>query len=84
MPQYTALSSINIPDYYYLVLGGLTSISMMFYRLVMHKKMLLYTEEAGQGLNDKNTYSGIKIVALNLISTAGWMQVFMIAAVVTS
>jgi phosphatidylglycerophosphate synthase len=84
MPQYSFGSLLNMPSYYYLVLGGLTSINMMLYRLVMHKKMLLYTEEAGQGLNDKNTYSGIKIIALNLTSTAGLMQVFMIIAVATN
>lgn len=84
MPKHSILSLLNILDYYYLVLGGLTSINMMFYRLVMHKKMLLYTEDAGQGLNDKNTYSGFKIIALNLTSTAGLMQVFMVIAVATN
>lgn len=84
MPQHTIAFLLIIPDYYYLVFGGLTSINMMLYRLVMHKKMLLYTEEAGQGLNDKNTYSGIEIIALNLTSTAGLIQVFMIIAVATN
>lgn len=84
IPENSIAALLSVPSYYYLILGGLTSINMMLYRLVMHKKMLLYTEEAGQGLNDKNTYSGIKIIALNLTSTAGLMQVFMLIAVATN
>lgn len=74
----------DIPDYYYIVMGGMTSVLELFYRLVMHKKMLLYGEEAGEGLNDKNTYSLPKIIALNVISTAGLLQVFMLICIYTN
>ncbi len=73
-----------IPDYYYIVMGGMTSILLLFYRLVMHKKMLLYGEAAGEGLNDKNTYNIFKIIGLNILSTAGIMQVAMLICIYTN
>ena len=77
-------SEYVVPDIYFIAMGGLTSISMMFYRLVMHKKSLLYYNDEARGLiSDKNTYSLLMIIALNITSTAGFMQVFMIIAVIT-
>ena len=73
-----------IPDIYFVAMGGLTSINTMFYRLVMHKKSLLYLEDTNKGLiSDKNTYSWPMILALNITSTAGFMQLFMIVAVIS-
>ena len=83
IPFYSVFSNIQIADVYYIAMGGLTSIYTMFYRLVMHKHMLIYGNSGSDGaLSDKSTYSLPMIIALNIISTAGFMQVFMIIAVV--
>lgn len=83
IPDHSLFKSIRVPDIYFIAMGGLTSINMMFYRLVIHKKMLLYSDDSGRGLiSDKNTYSLLMIIALNITSTAGFMQVFMIFAVI--
>ena len=84
VPSSSLLNDSIFQDIYFVAMGGLTSINMMFYRLVMHKKSLLYGKDADSGLiSDKNTYSLPMIIALNLTSTAGFVQVFMIIAVVT-
>lgn len=72
----------RIPDFYYMAMGGLASILSLFSRLVMHKKMLLFSYEAGAKLQDKSQYSGIRILALNLTSPSGFIQIIMLLAVV--
>ena len=71
-----------LPDHYYMAMGGLTSVCTLFSRLVMHKKMLLFSYEAGAKLQDKSEYSGIRLIALNLTSPSGFVQVIMLLAVV--
>lgn len=70
-----------IEDYIYVVLGGLTALFTLFSRLVMHKKMLLFSYESARSLQDKSTYSGIRLVGLNLTSPSGFVQILMLAAV---
>ena len=73
---------LNIPDYYYLVLSGLTSILLLFSRLVMHKKMVLFSASAGDSLRDKSTYSWFKLIYLNITSPSGFIDVFLIIAII--
>lgn len=70
-----------LPDHYYMAMGGLSSMLALFSRLVMHKKMLLFSYEAGAKLQDKSQYSGIRLLGLNLTSPSGFMQIFMLLAV---
>jgi len=70
-----------IPTYMYIVLAGLTALSCLLSRLVMHKKMLLFSAEAGSSLNNKGNYSLYKIIALNITSPSGFMQVIMLLAI---
>lgn len=74
------LDFLTIPDYYYVVMAGLTAMFTLFSRLVMHKKMLLFSEKENS-LRDKGAYSLFKIIALNLTSPSGFVQVIMLIAV---
>ena len=76
------LNVFEIPDYYYIALAGLTSICFLFSRLVMHKKMVLFSAEAGNSLRDKSTYSWFKLIYLNITSPAGFIGVFLILSVI--
>lgn len=76
------LDILPLEDYVFVVLAGLTSIFTLYSRLVMHKKMVLFSEKAGEKLRDKSKYSGIRLIALNLTSPSGFMQVIMLLSVV--
>ena len=71
-----------IPDYWYIAFGGLISLSALFTRLVMHKKMLLFSKNEGITFTDKSNYSLPQIIALNLTSPSGFTTIFMLFAVV--
>ncbi len=73
---------IPFDDHIFIVLAGLTSIFTLYSRLVMHKKMVLLSEKAGEKLSDKSKYSGIKLIALNLTSPSGFMQIIMLISVI--
>lgn len=63
-------------SYLLLIIGGLTSIFSIFPRLVLHKKKSSnINSESVKNISDKKNYSFSKIVALNLISPSGFMQV---------
>lgn len=80
----TKFDVIPFDDYVFVVLAGLTSIFTLYSRLVMHKKMVLFSEKAGKKLRDKSKYSGIRLIALNLTSPSGFMQIIMLACVALS
>ncbi|HFU3730804.1 TPA: CDP-alcohol phosphatidyltransferase family protein [Streptococcus suis] len=67
-----------------IILGGLSSISLIFPRLVMHK----YINEVGknasaESVKNKQSFSPLKIFALNLTSITGLPQVFILIAILT-
>ena len=71
-----------VPDYYYIVLSGLTALFTMFSRLVMHKKILLFANGEGSELREKENYSSIRLVMLNLTSPSGFINLILIGAVI--
>ncbi len=80
-----AFDILPIEDYIYLVLGGLTSIFTLYSRLVMHKRMVLVPHDpSAKSIQDKSQYSGIKLIALNLTSPSGFMQVILLLSVIFS
>ena len=65
------------------VLGGISAILIIFPRLVMHKRMTsIGNDEKTESVKDKSQYGIIKILALNLISISGFIQVLMFLAVI--
>lgn len=73
---------LKIPDYYYLILAGLTSILTLFSRLVMHKKMVLFSSDAGDNLRDKRTRSWFKLVYYNVTSPSSFLDSILVFAVI--
>lgn len=72
---------IAIPHEYYVVLGGLSGCSVIFPRLVMHKAInSSKNKEKFNDVKDKSSFSIVKIIALNLTSIAGFVQVLMLIA----
>lgn len=66
-----------------ITLGGLSGILSIFPRLVMHKRITsLGEDKSSESMKDKNSYNFLKIVCLNLISTAGLIQVIMLLSII--
>ena len=67
----------------YIAMGGLASLMSLFPRLVMQKKKASAgCEEAVQAVGDKKSFSLHKIIALNIESAIGFMQVVLLAAII--
>ncbi|MQW39011.1 CDP-alcohol phosphatidyltransferase [Lactococcus hircilactis] len=76
-------SLVNIPSETYIILGALSGIFTIFPRFIMHKAINTIGEkEEISGLKKKDSYGIIKIIALNLISIAGFVQVLMLVAII--
>jgi len=76
---------IIIPSDIYIIMGGLSGVFVIFPRFIMHKAMTTlgksYNEES---VKDKSKFSISKLVALNITSIAGFVQLFLLIAVVTN
>ncbi len=72
-----------LDKHFYIVLGGLTSLMSLFPRLVMQKKKAGENgAEAVKAVGDKASFSLPKIIALNLESAIGLMQVVVLLGVI--
>lgn len=70
------------PDIY-IIMGALSGIAQIFPRFIMHKAITtLGDEKKVASVKDKSGYSPLKLLALNLTSVAGFLQVIMLLAVV--
>lgn len=66
----------------YIILGALSGIFVIFPRLIMHKTITaLGNEDAVRAVKNKAEFGFVKILALNLTSVSGFVQVFMLIAV---
>ncbi len=75
------LSEVCCENEIYIILGALTSIFVIFPRLMMHKIISTVGAQDVQKVQNKSSYGFVKIVALNLISVSGMVQVFMLLAI---
>lgn len=74
---------IRVPSELYIVLGGLSAIFTLFPRLVMHRAITsLQDKNAARSLMTKSEYDIKKVIALNITSTSGFLQVFMLLAII--
>ena len=76
---------INIPTWLYIVIGSISGFALIFPRLVMHKKLSSMKEQNNNESNEvkdqiqnKANYGPLKILALNLTSISGFVQLFML------
>lgn len=73
-----------IESKYLIILGSLSSMSLIFPRLVMHKYINSVGENnSSESVKDKKTFSSLKVFALNLTSITGLPQVFLFIAILT-
>lgn len=80
---YGNFTIINCNQALMITLGGVSSCFIILPRLIMHKRMTSVGEDNNtKEFKDKSEYGIIKIIALNLISVAGFMQVLMVLSVV--
>jgi hypothetical protein len=69
-------------EYWYLILGGMCAVFSIFPRLVMHKKKSYgISSEAVRVLSDKKTFGISQIIAMNLVSPSGFMQVILLLCI---
>jgi phosphatidylglycerophosphate synthase len=68
--------------YLMIIIGSATAIFSIFPRLVMHKKKSYGTSsDAVKSLSDKRSFGLTQIVAMNLISPSGFMQVILLICI---
>ena len=72
---------IDIPIDLYIIIGALSGIMVIFPRFIMHKMITTVGIEKMELIKDKSKYNFCKIVALNLTSVSGFVQVFMLVAI---
>lgn len=78
-------SIINLPLDTYIIFGALSGIFVVFPRFIMHKAITtLGSTDGMKGVKDKSNYGFLKLVALNLTSIAGFVQVLMLIAIITN
>lgn len=74
----------NADKVLWIILGGLSAIMVIFPRLVMHKRISSIGEDKeAKKMKDKSSYGIVKTIALNLISISGFVQVIMLAAIIS-
>ena len=75
-------SIVRFPLDCYVVLGALSGIFVIFPRFIMHKAITALGDQSTmKSVKDKSEYGFVKLVALNLTSIAGFVQVLMLIAV---
>jgi hypothetical protein len=68
---------------FFIILGVLSGIFVIFLHFVMHKAITTLGDQGSmKSVKDKSEYGFVKLVALNLTSIAGFVQVLMPIAVV--
>lgn len=66
----------------YIILGALSGVFVIFPRFIMHKVITtLGTDKSVRSVKDKSSYGTIKVLALNLISISGFVQILMLIAI---
>lgn len=74
---------IQLPLDSYIILGALSGIFVIFPRFIMHKAITTLGDQGSMKMvKDKSGYGFVKLVALNLTSIAGFVQVLMLIAVI--
>jgi phosphatidylglycerophosphate synthase len=72
----------KLPSDGYIIMGALSGVFVIFPRLIMHKAITTLGEsDSMNSVKDKSEYGFMKLVALNLTSISGFVQVLMLVAV---
>ena len=74
---------VQFPLDSYIILGALSGIFVIFPRFIMHKAITTLGDQGSmKSVKDKSEFGFVKLVALNLTSIAGFVQVLMLAAII--
>lgn len=74
-------STIQIPEDVYIILGALSGVFVIFPRFIMHKAITTLGDgNSMDEVKDKSEYGFAMTVALNITSVAGFVQIFMLIA----
>lgn len=73
-----------IPKYLYIVIGAFSGFSLLFPRLVMHKKAGLFGNEKIKEEKDRANYGILKKIVFNLTSINGFAMIFFVIAIFTN
>ena len=80
---YGDFTFLNCDKVLFVILGGLSSIMVIFPRLIMHKRIsTMGKDEVSENVRERSSYNILKVIALNLISIAGFVQVLMLIAII--
>lgn len=75
---------VSMPEDIYIVFGALSGIFVIFPRFIMHKVIsTLGSENSMTSVKDKSEYNFGKLIALNLVSISGFVQILMLIAVLS-
>lgn len=67
----------------YIIIGALSGVFQIFPRFIMHKTITtMGNENRVAAIKDKSQYNIIKLIALNITSIAGFLQVIMLMAII--
>ncbi len=77
--------NLIIEPKYFIILGALSSMSLIFPRLVMHKYInTVGVDDSSESVKDKKSFGPLKVLALNLTSITGGPQIFLLIAILTT
>lgn len=62
--------------------GGISAVSTIIPRLLMHRKLARKPDDNATNLKDKESYGILKMIALNLCDPAGLQEVFIFLAII--
>lgn len=78
----TASKVVILSRTFPMIIGGLSAIFTLIPRLLMHRKLAMSSEHSkASGLKNKESYSILKIIALNICDPAGFQEVIMLIAI---
>lgn len=74
---------ISVHTEIYIILGALSGVFVIFPRFIMHKAITtLGNQNSMNSVKDKSEYGFMKLLALNLTSISGFVQVLMLMAII--
>lgn len=73
--------NIRIPSEIYIILGGLSGLSTVLPRLIMHKSISSTGEADMGGVQDRTHYGLAKTIALNITSIPGLVQILLLVSI---
>jgi phosphatidylglycerophosphate synthase len=76
-------SYISVPRELYIILGGLSGMCTLMPRLIMHKAMTSTGSQNAGEMKDRANYGLVKIIALNITSIPGMVQILLLVAIFT-